>query len=515
MTTHPDLPGLDAFQNESAYRQGQASFLKPFTPARRPGRTDIPLPHPAPQPGLTLTEVLTHRQSWRLYSTQPLPLPTLGTLLAGATHHPDPAHRAYPSAGALHPVQLHVIACRVPDLPAGAYRYAPETHSLEVTPPAQGGPAWSHAIHGSGPELDRAAAFLVLTGDLSNTVAKYGARGLRFTYQESGHLAQNVTLLATSLGLGSLCIGSFYDDLLTTHLALPAHEVPLYVIALGWPEPVEAAEALLLYRQAAAQRTLTATWRQWRLASPTPVRLAAALQPGLRALRRDGLILSAWHLFKADGGPHVRLRVEAAPGADSAMDARMGELFCTFTPDLLVQAQSTRYDPETSLFGGPAGLTLTHRWFHLDAQLSAAATRLSASHQDQASLLWLTLTLRGAGLDDFERWDVWRKVSALRAVDPATYLPLVQRFEPVAQRVSAASTDDLRRTLHALIPDVGDVVHDPSCAEAFAQAARAGHLDRSARDVLATWIIFHFNRMGMTLPRQAFLALLMTQATAP
>lgn len=140
---------------------------------------------------------------------------------------------------------------------------------------------------------------------------------------------------------------------------------------------------------------------------------------------------------------------------------------------------------------------------------------MSASHQDQVSLLWLTLTFRAAGLDDFERWDVWRKVSALRTVNPSTYLPLVQRFEPVAQRVSAASTDDLRRTLHALIPDVGDVVNDPSCADAFAQAARAGHLDCSARDVLATWIIFHFNRMGMTLPRKAFLALLMTQATAP
>ena len=51
---------------------------------------------------------------------------------------------------------------------------------------------------------------------------------------EAGHVFQNMNLIATSIGLGHLNLGGFFDDELAQLLGLQLEfEVPIYAMALG------------------------------------------------------------------------------------------------------------------------------------------------------------------------------------------------------------------------------------------------------------------------------------------
>jgi SagB-type dehydrogenase family enzyme len=63
---------------------------------------------------------------------------------------------------------------------------------------------------------------------------KYGLRGYRFALLEAGHVAQNVVLTATALGLAAVPLGGFYDRPTDEFLGLDGvNESTLYTIALG------------------------------------------------------------------------------------------------------------------------------------------------------------------------------------------------------------------------------------------------------------------------------------------
>ena len=84
----------------------------------------------------------------------------------------------------------------------------------------------------------------LVTGVGSRLFHRYGDRGYRYLLIEAGHVGQNLALLATATGVGSLSLGGFYDDEVSSMLGLnPNFEFPLYGIALGLPETTNRAEA--------------------------------------------------------------------------------------------------------------------------------------------------------------------------------------------------------------------------------------------------------------------------------
>jgi SagB-type dehydrogenase family enzyme len=86
------------------------------------------------------------------------------------------------------------------------------------------------------PYIGDAAAVIVLTTVLERTLWKYSDRGYRYILLEAGHVAQNLNLVASGLGLGALNLGGFFDANLAALLGLdPEAEVPLYGIAVGTP----------------------------------------------------------------------------------------------------------------------------------------------------------------------------------------------------------------------------------------------------------------------------------------
>jgi SagB-type dehydrogenase family enzyme len=151
--------------------------------------------------------------------------------------------RPVPSGGGMYPLELYVIALNVSALTNGIYHYAPIGSGLElrceVTVPA---PLLSYLFMGQ--TLVTESAFIcVITAEFSRLMRKYGDRGYRYVLIEAGHVAQNVNLVATSLGLGSCNLGGFFDRELGQLLQLDLdEEFPLYGVAVGVPEGMDRTE---------------------------------------------------------------------------------------------------------------------------------------------------------------------------------------------------------------------------------------------------------------------------------
>lgn len=82
--------------------------------------------------------------------------------------------------------------------------------------------------------IKNAAVVFIITGVLDRTRIKYGDRGYRYALIETGHLGQNICLLATELNLGSCSLGGYIDEEVNKLLDIDSQkEVALYMIAIG------------------------------------------------------------------------------------------------------------------------------------------------------------------------------------------------------------------------------------------------------------------------------------------
>jgi len=193
------------------------------------------LPEPRRDGAYPLERALSARRSVREFGDAPLRLEELAQLAWAAQGQVTRGGlRTAPSAGALYPLELFVVAGNVQDLAAGVYRYQSSLHQL--APVAEGDrrgelvrAAWGQRWLGEAP------AVLVIAGVERRTTAKYGARGVRYVHLEAGHAAQNVLLQAVALGLGATVVGAFGDAEVKAAVALRADEQPLYLIPVGRP----------------------------------------------------------------------------------------------------------------------------------------------------------------------------------------------------------------------------------------------------------------------------------------
>ncbi len=183
------------------------------------------LPQPTERGGSALWSVLTSRHSQRAFGDRELTPAELGQLLWAAQGQLG-AHRTAPSAGALYPLTVRVVDAR------GIWRYVPADHALVLEASGDRRAALAAAAYGQA-SLRSAPVTLLITGDLSITAAKYGTRAERFVTLEAGHVAQNVLLAATALGLAAVPIGAFDDAALRA--LLPRSATPLYLIPIGSP----------------------------------------------------------------------------------------------------------------------------------------------------------------------------------------------------------------------------------------------------------------------------------------
>ncbi len=201
-----------------------------------PTTQTVQLPESSLSGPVSLEEALAQRRSIRGFSDHPVTLAEIGQLLWAAQGITEPRRglRTAPSAGATYPLEIVVIVGRAEGLAPGVYRYAPGRHAL--TPLLQDDQRQSltrAALNQSA--LLQAPVTFAVTAVHARTESRYGQRATRYVDMEAGHAAQNLSLQAVALGLGSVVIGAFDDQDVAALLDLPPGEAPLYLIPVGRP----------------------------------------------------------------------------------------------------------------------------------------------------------------------------------------------------------------------------------------------------------------------------------------
>jgi len=192
----------------------------------------VSLPQPTSAGSISIEETLARRRSVRAFADATLSLQDISQLLwaAQGITHAD-GLRSAPSAGALYPLEIYLIAGRIATLPPGIYRYTPQRHQLHRT--ASGdrrSELVSAALHQTW--IADAPAIFVFAAVFPRTAAKYGERAERYVHIETGHAAENVCLQAVALGLGTTVVGAF-SDATVKRLLEAGEEDPLLLLPVG------------------------------------------------------------------------------------------------------------------------------------------------------------------------------------------------------------------------------------------------------------------------------------------
>ncbi|OLE53762.1 MAG: hypothetical protein AUI36_17530 [Cyanobacteria bacterium 13_1_40CM_2_61_4] len=141
--------------------------------------------------------------------------------------------RVVPSAGGLYPLEIFLHIANVKSLLPGLYHYNPLKHHLRRL--RDGDHADEIARCSVSDTIPQHAAVLIfLTALFERSTFKYGNRGYRFALLEAGHVAQNINLVSSALGLGCLNMGGFFDREIDAFLHLDGigHST-IYVLAVG------------------------------------------------------------------------------------------------------------------------------------------------------------------------------------------------------------------------------------------------------------------------------------------
>ena len=195
--------------------------------------TVFTLPTPLHDSDTSIEKALLERRSVRSYADEPLTLAEVSQLMWAAQGITSPGGgRTAPSAGALYPLEVYLLAGEVSNLPAGIYHYEPDNHSLTLVIEGDQRQALYEAALRQSAVKD-GAVVIVITAIYDRTTVKYGERGMQYVHIEVGAASENIYLQAVSLGLGTVFIGAFHDDQVREVLRLGADEQPMGLMPVG------------------------------------------------------------------------------------------------------------------------------------------------------------------------------------------------------------------------------------------------------------------------------------------
>ncbi len=168
----------------------------------------IKLPSPK---GITMTvsNAITIRRSAEDFIDEPISIDDLATILFlglgitgwtqayGLDKYPL---RAYPSAGALQPIEAYPVIHNVTGLREGLYHYDPFSHALEILRLGRFNSLMADLALGQD-HVSRASIVIILTAFYSRTRWKYWKRALRYVLIDAGAVMENMYIAATGWGL--------------------------------------------------------------------------------------------------------------------------------------------------------------------------------------------------------------------------------------------------------------------------------------------------------------------------
>lgn len=245
-------PSMIQFTEDESYLYAVANIDPDY---RTKEKIDLPEPDDI---DVDLTSAVMERESERQFVDQGLSLQQLSTLLqhgCGVSHaraltdeagnelsDVEKELRTYPSSGGLYPIEPYVaVTTPGEDLERGLYYYVPGEHALRVL--REGDEAFGRDVRElyvtpvEKFDATDAAVSIYLTSVSWRCKAKYGPRGYRYALQESGHLAQNLLLAATAMGIDGVPLGGFSEDAVDEFLGVDGtDEKSVYSVTLGFTE---------------------------------------------------------------------------------------------------------------------------------------------------------------------------------------------------------------------------------------------------------------------------------------
>jgi thiopeptide-type bacteriocin biosynthesis protein len=284
-------------------------------------------------------------------------------------------------------------------------------------------------------------------------------------------------------------------------------------------EAVQLAEAVQTYHAAglaALEQRAEHAWYQINVefSDWSAAETVGATQLGARLahLEERGELGTWWFLRKH---PCWRLRLRHPDVA--AVNRQLDELTTTGG---IARWWRTTYEPETAAFGGTDGMDTIHDLFCADS--CGVLAYLRHEHpgigRRELSILLISGLFQAAGLDTFERGDVFARVAQLRPTPTDTN---ATRIEQLAENVRVLlSVPDLPTS--GLFSPGEPAAHAGSWLAAFqtaghqvGTAAARGELKRGLRAILTHVLIFHWNRFGLSATGQSVLARAATMALLP
>ncbi|MFE2763302.1 thiopeptide-type bacteriocin biosynthesis protein [Streptomyces halstedii] len=279
-------------------------------------------------------------------------------------------------------------------------------------------------------------------------------------------------------------------------------------------DPVDLSDAVAVYdqagREALACHAATTDWWQtylhftdWSNADST---FATHVLPSLREAEAAGAIDGWWYTRKHPCW-RLRLRIKPVSGAKLTIEDGFDRLV---SEGHLQRWWPGIYEPETPAFGGKTSITSAHALFVTDSR-EIQQLRLRddlAIGPRKLSVLLCTIMMRAARLEWYEQGDVWDRVITAEHRSAVSYV-LPEQLNARALEIRPlllADSDTLLRPGGPLEPIAEWVAAFHSVGQALADGVQNGTLNRGLRQVLSYHVIFHWNRLGLSMRGQSVLA---------
>lgn len=247
-------PFMDDFESDQDLKLPQPPLVK--APMAADGNrimltkdfSDLPMLHNLPQ-------LIESRHSSRIYTQENMNLTQLSFLLWSCQGVKSIRGKSYatlrtvPSGGARHPFETYLMVRNIDGLNPGSYHYLPMEHALEFL----------HEIEDIDNKINEslsgqrwaAKANVVFYWSMVPYRAewRYGIYAHRVALMDAGHMAENLYLACTGIGLGCCAIGAFSDELCNELFTLNGEEeFMLYVVPVGTVRSSDKAEEQSFYK---------------------------------------------------------------------------------------------------------------------------------------------------------------------------------------------------------------------------------------------------------------------------
>lgn len=210
--------------------------------------SQLPMLHNLPQ-------LIESRRSARIYTQEEMSLTQLSFLLWACQGVKSIRGKSYatlrtvPSGGARHPFETYLIVRNVEGLKPGAYHYLPMEHSLEFLHEVEDMDAKINESLCGQSWASKANVLFYWSMVPYRAEWRYGIYAHRVALMDAGHMAENLYLACTGIGLGCCAIGAFRDELCSELFTLDGEEeFMLYVVPVGTVRSCDRAQEQSFYK---------------------------------------------------------------------------------------------------------------------------------------------------------------------------------------------------------------------------------------------------------------------------